>query len=53
MTSNVISGSPAGSPHQVACGKRDIHQRGVFGDGEGCESGDENEKKEASIRCNK
>jgi len=37
-------GSPAGSPHQVACGERDIHQRRVFGDGGGGGSGDERVK---------
>ena len=26
----------AGSPYQVACGERDIHQGGVFGGSEGC-----------------
>ena len=33
--------SPTETPHQVACGERHIYLRGVFGDGEDCESGDE------------
>jgi hypothetical protein len=33
--------NPAGSPNHTACGKRDIHQRKVVGDGEGGGSRDE------------
>jgi len=33
--------NPAGSPHQIIGRERDIHQGGVFGDGERGESGDE------------
>jgi len=36
-----VSGSPAGSPYQVARGEGDIHQRRVLGDGEGDKSGDD------------
>jgi hypothetical protein len=33
------------SPHPIACGKRNIHQRGVSGDGKGSGSGDEEMKR--------
>jgi hypothetical protein len=36
-----VPGSPARSPNRVNCRERDIDQRGVFGDGEGGGSGDE------------
>jgi hypothetical protein len=36
--------SPTGSPHQIACGETDIHQRGVFGSDEDDRSRDEEEK---------
>ena len=29
------TGYHSGSPYKAACGERDIHQRGVLGDGEG------------------
>jgi hypothetical protein len=32
--------------HPIIGGERDIHQRGVFGDGEGGGSGDEEMKRE-------
>jgi len=35
-TPYTYSDRAAGSPYQVACGERDIHQGGVFGRGEGC-----------------
>ena len=37
-------GRPAGSPYQIACGEMDIHQGGLFGDGEDGKSGDERVK---------
>jgi hypothetical protein len=41
-----VPGTPTGSPYPVTCGEGDIHQGGVFGDGEGGGSGDEEMKRE-------
>ena len=35
-TPYAYSDRAVGSPYQVACGERDIHQGGVFRGGEGC-----------------